>query len=114
MRRTRKQPIAISEAELVGMTHDLDDAHHESLPSMRDSLDEWSESSADIRRAASRTSCRRLRAVVRFLFGGGAVLGGVALVGSGCRQRPRRRRHEDAGCRCRRSSGGQSSAEAHR
>ena len=43
-RRNRKQQIAISETELVGMTHDLEDAHHESLPSMRDSLTEWSDS----------------------------------------------------------------------
>jgi hypothetical protein len=82
MRRPRKQQIENSEAELVGMTHDLEDAHHESLPSMRDSLVEWSESSSDIREGithlVSTPSSRRA-----FLFGGGAVLGGVALVGSG-------------------------------
>jgi hypothetical protein len=82
MRRNRKQQIAISEAELVAMTNDLDDAHHETLPSMRDSLAEWSESNDDIRagitRLVSTPSSRRA-----FLFGGGAVLGGVALVGSG-------------------------------
>jgi hypothetical protein len=81
-RRNRKQQIAISEAELVAMTHDLDDAHHESLPSMRDSLAEWSESDDDIRtgitRLVSTPSSRRA-----FLLGGGAVIGGVALVGSG-------------------------------
>ena len=81
-RRNRKQELAISEAELVSMTHDLDDAHHESLPSMRDSLTEWSESDDDIRsgitRLVSTPSSRRA-----FLLGGGAVLGGVALVGSG-------------------------------
>ena len=81
-RRNRKQELAISEAELVSMTHDLDDAHHESLPSMRDSLTEWSESDDDIRngitRLVSTPSSRRA-----FLLGGGAVLGGIALVGSG-------------------------------
>jgi hypothetical protein len=81
-RRNRKQELAISEAELISMTHDLDDAHHESLPSMRDSLTEWSESDDDIRsgitRLVSTPSSRRA-----FLLGGGAVLGGVALVGSG-------------------------------
>ena len=81
-RRNRKQEVAISEAELVSMTHDLEDAHHESLPSMRDSLTEWSESDDDIRsgitRLVSTPSSRRA-----FLLGGGAVLGGVALVGSG-------------------------------
>jgi hypothetical protein len=82
MRRNRKQQIAISEGELVDMTRDLDDAHHESLPSMRDSLTEWSESDGDIRTGithlVSTPSSRRA-----FLLGGGAVLGGVALVGSG-------------------------------
>src|SRR3954454_20686075 len=82
MRRNRKQQIAISEAELVAMTNDLDDAHHETLPSMRDSLNEWSESNDDIRagltRLVSTPSSRRA-----FLLGGGAGLGGVALVGSG-------------------------------
>jgi hypothetical protein len=81
-RRNRTQEIAISEAELVAMTHDLEDAHHESMPSMRDSLTEWSESGEDIRtgitRLVSTPSSRRA-----FLLGGGALLGGVALVGSG-------------------------------
>jgi Ferritin-like domain len=81
-RRNRKQEIAISETELVGMTSALEDAHHESLPSMRDSLTEWRESSADVRdgiaRLVSTPSSRRA-----FLLGGGAVIGGVALVGSG-------------------------------
>ena len=81
-RRNRKQEMAISEAELTQMTSDLDDAHHESLPSMRDSLAEWSESNDDIRTGithlVSTPSSRRA-----FLLGGGAVLGGVALVGSG-------------------------------
>ncbi len=82
-RRNRKQdPIAISEAELAQMTRDLDDAHHDTLPSMRDSLAEWSDSDDDIRdgitRLVSTPSSRRA-----FLLGGGAVLGGVALVGSG-------------------------------
>ena len=82
-RRNRKQdPIVISEAELAQMTRDLDDAHHDSLPSMRESLGEWAESSDDIRRGitklVSTPSSRRA-----FLLGGSAVLGGVALVGSG-------------------------------
>jgi hypothetical protein len=81
-RRNRKQQIAISEAELVGMTRDLEDVHQESLPSMGDSLAEWRESSDDVRdgitRLVSTASSRRA-----FLLGGGALLGGVALVGSG-------------------------------
>lgn len=81
-RHRKQEPVAISEAELVDMTHDLEDAHQEALPSMRGSLSEWSDSSADIRagidRLVSSPSSRRA-----FLLGGGAVLGGVALVGSG-------------------------------
>ncbi len=73
------------------MTNDLEDAHHESLPSMRDSLGEWSESNDDIREGithlVSTPSSRRA-----FLLGGGAVLGGVALVGQRRRQRSRRGR----------------------
>jgi hypothetical protein len=82
-RRNRKQdPIVISEAELAQMTRDLDDTHHDTLPSLRESLAEWSDSDTDIRdgiaRLVSTPSSRRA-----FLLGGGAVLGGVALVGSG-------------------------------
>jgi hypothetical protein len=82
-RRNRKQdPIVISEAELTRMTRDLDDAHHESLPSMRESLGEWSESSDDISSGITHlVSTRSSRRA--FLLGGGAVLGGFALVGSG-------------------------------
>jgi hypothetical protein len=73
--------MAISETELVDMTRDLDDAHHETLPSMREGLREWSDSN-DVRdgvaQLVSTTSSRRA-----FLLGGGALLGGVALVGSG-------------------------------
>jgi hypothetical protein len=82
VRRRHRKQIAISEVELVGMTRDLEDAHHESLPSMRDSLAEWRDSDGDIRegitRLVSTPSSRRA-----FLLGGGALLGGVALVGSG-------------------------------
>ena len=67
---------------------------------MRDSLAEWSDSNDDIRagitRLVSTPSSRRA-----FLLGGGAVLGGVALVGSGLRQWPRSRRDPDRARRCR-------------
>ena len=62
-RRNRKQHIAISEAELVGMTNDLEDAHHESLPSMRDSLPSGASPTTSAR--ASTTWCRRRRAGAR-------------------------------------------------
>jgi hypothetical protein len=80
-RRNRKQQIAISEAELVERTRDLDDAHNESLPSMRESLAEWRDSDdirAGLDHLVSTPGSRRA-----FLLGGGALLGGVALVGSG-------------------------------
>jgi hypothetical protein len=80
-RRNRRQQLAISEAELADLTRDLDDAHREALPSMRDSLAEWSESEGirdGITQLVSTPSSRRA-----FLLGGGALLGGVALVGSG-------------------------------
>jgi Ferritin-like domain len=82
-RRNRKQePLAISEAELDRLTRDLDDAHHTMLPSMHESLAEWRDSDGDVRAGITRLVCtpssRRA-----FLLGGGAVLGGLALVGSG-------------------------------
>jgi len=82
-RRNRKQePLAISEVELDRLTRDLDEAHHAALPSMHESLAEWRESDDDVRagitRLVSTPASRRA-----FLLGGGAVLGGFALVGSG-------------------------------
>jgi Ferritin-like domain len=82
-RRNRKHDqVAISEAELTRLTRDLDDAHHEAMPSMHESLAEWRDSDDDVRagitRLVSTPSSRRA-----FLLGGGALLGGVALVGSG-------------------------------
>lgn len=82
-RRNRKQePLAISEVELDRLRRDLDDAHYAALPSMHESLAEWRDSDDDVRagitRLVSTPSSRRA-----FLLGGGAVLGGFALVGSG-------------------------------
>ena len=76
------EPMPADEHELRSRTSDRADAHHESLPSMRASLEAWRESNSDIETGiaelvASPTS-RRL-----FLLGGGALLGGAALVGSG-------------------------------
>ena len=65
IRRRRNDPIPGTEAEIVAMTADLDDAHRDSLVELRDSLLQW----RDV--AASRRA---------FLIGGGAVVGGVALV----------------------------------
>ena len=67
-RRRNPQPFEGTEAELVAMTAELDEAHRESLPQLRAVLTEWREANAS-RRA--------------FLIGSGAVVGGVALVASG-------------------------------
>ncbi|MET0627706.1 MAG: ferritin-like domain-containing protein [Acidimicrobiia bacterium] len=74
--------MPVEERELRSMTSDMADAHHGSLPSMRASLDAWRESNADIESGISELvatpTSRRL-----FLLGGGALLGGAALVGTG-------------------------------
>jgi hypothetical protein len=67
IRRRRTDPIPGTEAELVALTADLDDAHRDSLVELRESLRQWRDTTAS-RRA--------------FLIGGGAVVGGVALVAS--------------------------------
>ena len=75
-------PMPISERELRALTDDLADAHHETLPSMRDSLEAWrahdENVESGITHLVSTPASRRA-----FLFGGGAVLGGLALAGSG-------------------------------
>ena len=84
MRRWKRttEPMPVDERELRSLTSDMADAHHDSLPSMRASLDAWRESNSDIESGISELvatpTSRRL-----FLLGGGALLGGAALVGSG-------------------------------
>jgi len=71
--------MAISEAELVQLTSDLDEAHRATLPAMQSAVDEWS---GDLRAGAvalGRTPTSRRR----FLMGGGAALGALALVACG-------------------------------
>jgi Ferritin-like domain len=68
IRRRRTEPIPVSEAEVVAMTSDLEDAHRDSLSQLHATLSEWRETTAS-RRA--------------FLIGSGAVVGGVALVARG-------------------------------
>ena len=72
-------PIPISEAELRSLTADLDDAHHESMPAMRESLRmEFAPLLYDVSDGAARlvaapTSRRG------FLIGAGAMLGGLVV-----------------------------------
>ncbi|MGI8776812.1 MAG: ferritin-like domain-containing protein [Acidimicrobiales bacterium] len=75
-RRNRRPAVmAISEAELVQLTSDLDEMHHATLPAMHAAAGQWAEDlragAADFGRA--RTSRRR------FLVGGSASLGALAL-----------------------------------
>jgi hypothetical protein len=70
------------ERELRSLTSDLEDVHHETLPSMRASLEAWRDSDPMVGDGLSALvatpTSRRL-----FLIGGGALLGGLALVGTG-------------------------------
>jgi hypothetical protein len=65
MKIRRRREIAVSEAELTALTADLADAHHDTLPGMLAAANEM---------GASRRS---------FLLGAGALLGGVAIAGTG-------------------------------
>jgi Ferritin-like domain len=74
--RRRNEPLAISESELRAQTAALEEMHHATLPKMTEALREWTED--DLRGhddehhgfAPSRRG---------FLFGTGALFGGVAL-----------------------------------
>jgi hypothetical protein len=74
--------MPVTEAEVTRMTADLRDAHDETTPSLREALAEWRDGNPDVQagvaRLVSTPSSRRA-----FLIGGGALLGGVALAGSG-------------------------------
>lgn len=82
IRKRKPEAIAVGERELRSLTDAVDDAHHDSLPSMRESIDAWRRSNSDIEvgitELVATPTSRRL-----FLLGGGALLGGAALVGSG-------------------------------
>ena len=82
MSRRKQDPIQIHESELVDLTTELDEMHRETFPGFREGLEEWRETGADLHEGVTRlvaapTSRRG------FLLGGGAVLGGMALVASG-------------------------------
>ncbi len=82
MSAAHHDPMPIDERELRALTNDLDDAHHETLPSIRESLKAWrardENVDAGIAHLVSTAASRHA-----FLFGGGALLGGLALAGSG-------------------------------
>jgi hypothetical protein len=68
IRRRHTNPIPVTEVEVAAMTSDLEDAHHDAMTELHDTLTDWRDATAS-RRA--------------FLIGGGAVIGGVALAASG-------------------------------
>lgn len=78
-----RDPIQISESELVGLTNDLDEMHHESMPQMYEAVAEW----ADLRRESGIASVRQLGAFSAsrrgFLAGTGIALGAVVLAACG-------------------------------
>jgi hypothetical protein len=71
--RNRRQEIAVSESEIIKMTKDLDQVHHdEGVPSLETSLAEWKDG---IRSGTKQATSRRT-----FLLGvGGAVAGAGVL-----------------------------------
>ncbi len=71
-----RDPIQISEHELVVMTTELDDMHHDSMPKMYESVAEWAELGKS--RIGSKTATRR-----GFLTGSGLAIGGLILAACG-------------------------------
>jgi Ferritin-like domain len=77
-----RNELPISERELDGMTADLADAHHETLPALHETLGAWEADTDDepegLLALTGGTASRR-----GFLLGTGALLGGAALVAAG-------------------------------
>jgi Ferritin-like domain len=80
---TDRDPIQISESELSGMTDELDEMHHESMPKMYEAVAEW----ADIRRERKVSSIGDLTSFAAsrrgFLAGAGIALGGLVIAACG-------------------------------
>jgi hypothetical protein len=80
---TDRDPIQISESELSGMTDELDEMHHESVPKMYEAVAEW----ADIRRERKVSSIGDLTSFAAsrrgFLAGAGIALGGLVIAACG-------------------------------
>jgi len=75
---TTPTEMQISERELIGMTNDLDEMHHETLPKMHAAVAEWNEINAQIRSAVDKAGAT-LASRRKFLLGTGAVMGAVVL-----------------------------------
>ncbi len=75
MKRRRREQLQISERELVVMTNDLDEMHHETMPKMYEAVAEWAEVGRERMREAGAGNVSRRG----FLVGSGVALGGVVL-----------------------------------
>jgi hypothetical protein len=76
-------PIQITEGELTSMTQSLKDVHQDTLPRMREALTAWRDDGIEVDennivQLTTFSASRR-----GFLLGAGALLGGIAVVGSG-------------------------------
>ena len=69
----RSEAMAISEAELLSLTADMEDAHRQSLPKMQEAVAEWTETHGVAERAAN-MSRRGFLATGGLVVVGGAVL----------------------------------------
>ena len=76
MIKRRNKEMQITERELISMTNDLDEAHHSTLPVMREAVAEWTELNHELRTAEQGRfgSSRRT-----FLVGSGVAVGGLVL-----------------------------------
>jgi hypothetical protein len=81
---TDRDPIQISETELSGMTDELDEMHHVSMPKMYEAVAEW----ADLRRERKVSSIGDLTSFAAsrrgFLAGAGIALVVLVIAACGC------------------------------
>jgi len=80
---TEPTPIEITERELVAMTDELDERHHETMPAMYEAVAEWTERRHEdglmiARKLGGVSATRR-----RFLAGAGLTVGGLVLAACG-------------------------------
>jgi hypothetical protein len=73
-----RDPMEISEHELVVMTNDLDDMHHDAMPKVYESVAEWADFGETRRRIGAASPTRR-----GFLTGSGLAIGGLILAACG-------------------------------
>lgn len=82
MSTSEKDAMNISERELVSLTADLDDMHHDTLPSMHEAAAEWTDINEQLRGGVAKLGATQASRRT-FLLGLGAAMGGVALAACG-------------------------------